>query len=141
MASNVPLHRVRQLVLPYLCDQVKISPAAKTMKEVFEPIETVFERWGGLLRSLTGDGESAQADAILDLQKWCSGKTPKEAKWFALFLKAMYDEDIVTEEAIVAWFKHPQSRTIGDEMGKIARESGKKYLESLMEEDDDDEDE
>lgn len=122
MASNVPLGEVRDVVIPFIlksCD----GPNG---------IASVIERWGGLIASLTGNQEEAMSDTLLSVQKFVLEVKNGDVRFFLRTLKAFYEEDVVTEEAVFAWYKSKPSRMGA---GNLALwNSAKPFVEALAEE-------
>ncbi|KAM0754479.1 hypothetical protein T439DRAFT_309262 [Meredithblackwellia eburnea MCA 4105] len=139
MASNVPLGDVRDVVVPFLLER------AWAGKEGGVP--GIVKRWGGLIEAVTGESEESMQGALLSAQKFAvdhSEKltaTEKETTiFFQRTLKAFYEEDVISENAVFAWFKSPASRATGGELGRKLWNAAKPFIEALAE-DDDDEDE
>jgi translation initiation factor eIF-2B subunit epsilon len=134
MASNVPLGRVREFVIPYIlsrCDGTNVS-------------ETI-ARWGGLVANLTGEGEDAMKDCLLIAQKFVAeramaGAAP-DLRFFLRVLRGFYDEDVVSDEAAFAWYKSVEARSVGGEAGRTLWAGSKPFLEALAEDSDDEEEE
>ncbi|KAL8287047.1 hypothetical protein RQP46_004053 [Phenoliferia psychrophenolica] len=133
MASNVPLAQVRDVVVPFVLARAA-DPAA---------VPALVIRWGGLIESLTGGQEDAMRDTLLAAQEFAAarvGDDSQRLRWFQRVLKAFYEEDIVTDDAVFAWYKMPKARTAGGEAGKKLWDGAKPFIEALAE-DSDDEDE
>jgi translation initiation factor eIF-2B subunit epsilon len=148
MASNVPLSRVRRVVVRYLARRVPL-PKGASARELYESATKVVQRWGGLVSSVTED-EDAMVDGIVDLQQYFAEETTKAddedsdggapVKMFALMLRAFYEEDVVSEDSIMEWWKAPESRRGGDEVRRV-REGAKAFVQALAEAESDSESE
>lgn len=131
MASNVPQARLRAAVVVYLCQKGGTS-AVEAVK--------IVSRWGGLLAGLIGEDEDAMVDALLALQRHCAEET-SHARLFPAYLQAFYNEDVVDEAGVVAWYRSPASRTTGGDAGTKMREIGGKFVQKLLEADSESEEE
>ncbi|KAK4703891.1 translation initiation factor eIF-2B subunit epsilon, partial [Phenoliferia sp. Uapishka_3] len=133
MASNVPLGQVRDVVVPFVL--AKASDATK--------VPALIKRWGGLIESLTGEQEDAMRDTLISAQKFAASREGEDKHlilWFQRVLKAFYEEDIVSDDAVFAWYKFPLARTVGGEKGRKLWVGAKPFIEALAE-DSDEEDE
>lgn len=126
MASNVPQSRLRSTVVSYLC--TKASEGDKTSAEAVK----VVKRWAGLIAGLVGEDELAMADTLVALQRHCA-EDPGQARLFPAFLQAFYNDDVVSEEGVVRWFKSPASRETGGEAGLKLRDVGGRFVQALTE--------
>ncbi|KAI5474655.1 hypothetical protein MNV49_002699 [Pseudohyphozyma bogoriensis] len=105
MASNVPLGKVREVVIPYILSRCADAAAVPEM----------IKRWGGLIESLTGDQEEPIKDCLLTTQAYVAGRSGDEAAKVTFFLKvlvAYYTVDVITAEGVFAWYKSPASRSL-----------------------------
>lgn len=138
MASNVPLSEVRKIVIAFVlrkCDPEKPREMV-----------AVLDRWGGLIQTVAQDD---QIEALGVVQAFCATDA-KYTKLFVPLLKKFYNDDVVSDESIVNWWRHPISRRTTEEAGgergralrKAAEEVVRYILESedSSEEDEDDED-
>jgi translation initiation factor eIF-2B subunit epsilon len=137
MASNVPLKRVIGVVVPYLCDRIKVDSTASA-KDVGSQVEDLVERWGSLVTSLTGGTEGGMVDALLALQTYCATQDV-HPRLFAAFLQAYYNDDVISEEAALQWVRNPAARTTGGEAGTKLWQTGAAFVKALMEADSDEE--
>lgn len=126
MASNMPLAIVRDFVIPYVLEKCVTSAGVKGM----------ITRWGGLVSSLTGSEESEMAAGLLCAQRYVAEKKGGDLKFFSLVLRGFYEEDVVTEEAVLSWYKSKAARMVPGE-GKKLWDGAKPFIEALMEEDSD----
>lgn len=93
-------------------------------------------RWGGLISSLTGSEEEEMSAGLLCAQKYVA-ENGGDLRFFSRVLKAFYEQDVVTEEAVFAWYKSAASRNVGGEAGKKLWAGAKPFVEALLEEDSD----
>lgn len=136
MASNVPLGQVRDVVISYLI--------GKCREGTTTGVAGLIERWGGLISSLTGDQVDAMRDCILRSQVVVAeekGGNPVDVGFFLRLLKGFYEQDVVSEEAVLEWYKSAESRNVAGEAGKKLWTGAKPFVEWLMQEDESDEEE
>lgn len=132
MASNVDLAEVRKIVVPYLLRRAERNSAL---------VPQLVERWGGLISSLTGEGEGAMVHCILEAQRFVATQLDGDMRFFLLTLKGFYEEDVVTDDSVFAWYKDPRAREVGDDMGRKLWAGARGFVEMIAESDsDDDED-
>lgn len=113
MASNVPQGEVRRVVVESLLSTcVEESNGGKDARKM----ASWLDRWSPLLASLmssAGDeGEEQGRDVIDVMQTFCSSPE-HHTTHLALFvplLKKLYNDDVLSDEAIIAWWKSPSSR-------------------------------
>lgn len=135
MASNVPLPFVRDLVVPFV-----LTRATEDAKGVAE----VVKRWGGLIGEVTGQEVGAMSETLLAAQRYCAAREGEERQavvYWQRVLMAFYDEDIVSEDAVIAWWKSPAARSTGGERGMVLWVGAKPFIEKLMEESDEESEE
>ncbi|KZT44053.1 nucleotide-diphospho-sugar transferase [Sistotremastrum suecicum HHB10207 ss-3] len=102
MASNVPLRRVKEVVVSFFVEKIRIvDGAAEQRKEVTK----VIGRWGALLTSI-GGADGVETCAIL--QAHCAS-TPKHMTLFGPVMAALYSSDVVDEDDIREWHSRPES--------------------------------
>lgn len=87
---------------------------------------------------MTGPQEAAQEECILSAQKVVAESGEDNRFWLRV-LKGFYDMDVITEDAVFAWYKSPASRSVGGEGGKKLWAGAKPFVEALMEESDEEE--
>ncbi|KAL1667737.1 nucleotide-diphospho-sugar transferase [Schizophyllum commune] len=131
MASNVPLLRVRESVVAAIVERIPIvagDPAGQR-----RAIHQMIGRWGDLINQIGG---MDPVETILVLQRHCA--TSERLALFGQILAALYQEDVVEEEDIRAWFKHPEARgedvgVTGEELENIkkCRDVGAKMIEQF----------
>ncbi|GAA5909439.1 hypothetical protein JCM5296_000571 [Sporobolomyces johnsonii] len=131
MASNVPLGEVRAVVIPYIlarCDGANGAAA-------------VLDRWGGLIANLTGEQEEAMVDCVLVAQTYVAHEGGGDLRFWLRVLKGFYETDVVTDEAVFAWYKSGKARATAGEVGKALWAGSRPFLEALQEDDEDSEEE
>jgi translation initiation factor eIF-2B subunit epsilon len=131
MASNVPLGEVRAVVIPYVLERCDGANNAGPF----------LERWGGLIANLTGEAEEAMVDCLLIAQRFVAEEGGGDVRFWLRILKAFYEEDVATDEAVFAWYKDARARTTGGEEGKKLWGASRPFLEALQEDEDSDEEE
>ncbi|TRM61898.1 nucleotide-diphospho-sugar transferase [Schizophyllum amplum] len=108
MASNVPLIRVRESVVGAIVERIPIvagDPAGQR-----RAIAQVIGRWGDLINQIGG---MDAVETVTVLQQHCAGS--ERMPLFGQILAALYQEDVVEEDDIRAWYKSPLSRGEGVE--------------------------
>lgn len=140
MATNVALKDVIGVAVPFFCDQVMVSDKASA-SEVAESVNTLVERWGALIDSLTGRAEGGMVEVLFFLQEHCATKEGIHPRLFPAFLQAFYEEDVVSEEAIRAWVTNPAAKITGGAPGSKLWQIGANFMRALMEAEDSDDDE
>ncbi|SCV74138.1 BQ2448_6570 [Microbotryum intermedium] len=133
MASNVPLMRVREVVIPFVLKRCLVDPN-KTL--------AVLERWGGLIANLTAEQEEGMKDSLLIAQEWVAEKVEDEKEGMRMWLrvlKAFYETDVVDDESVFAWYKSTEARSVGGEVGRKLWAGAKPFLEAIAQEEDSDE--
>ncbi|KAL1713469.1 hypothetical protein EV715DRAFT_258392 [Schizophyllum commune] len=147
MASNVPLLRVRESVVAAIVERIPIvagDPAGQR-----RAIHQMIGRWGDLINQIGGMdpvetilvlqvGNPLRVDRLwlTPTQRHCA--TSERLALFGQILAALYQEDVVEEEDIRAWFKHPEARgedvgATGEELENIkkCRDVGAKMIEQF----------
>ncbi|XP_078428465.1 eukaryotic translation initiation factor 5-like [Wolffia australiana] len=61
-------------------------------------------KWVQHLAAAAGQDEAGQICLLQGLERFVAGAGPEAVKEVALVLKLLYDEDVVEEEVVVAWF-------------------------------------
>lgn len=114
MASNVPQGEVRRVVTESLLSTcIEESGGGKD----FRKMASWLDRWSPLLASLlsgasSSDGDEQDSDIINVMQTFCSS-AEHHMTHMALFvplLKKFYNDDVLGDEALIAWWKSPSSR-------------------------------
>ncbi|POY72520.1 hypothetical protein BMF94_4346 [Rhodotorula taiwanensis] len=136
MASNVPLNEVRAVVVPYVLRRAGgAAGAADTL-----------DRWGGLIASLTGDQDDAMVDCVLRAQEFVaagdidSGVAPGDVRMWLRVLKGFYENDVVSDDAVFAWYKSVDARKVGGDEGRKLWAASRPFLEAIQDDDDDEDD-
>lgn len=131
MASNVPLGEVRAVVIPYVLRRCNGAAGASDL----------LARWGGLVANLTGDQEDAMVDCLLVAQDYVATEAGGDARLWLRVLKGFYETDVVSDEAVFAWYKDPRARSTAGDEGKKLWGASRPFLEAIQEDDDSDEEE
>ena len=147
MASNVPPSEVRRVVIAFVLSRCSVEQAKETAD--------LLDQWGPLLREVSHDD---QVEALAVMQSFCALNVTHTRLLLPL-LKKVYNDEIVSDDAILAWWRHPSSRRLAYsvdekraaaatpvvlELRKRAEPVVRHILESLEsseEEEDDDDDE
>lgn len=137
MASNVPLNEVRAVVVPYVLRRAGGATGAAG----------ILERWGALIASLTGDSDDAMVDCLLRAQEYVaagdadSGVALGDVRLWLRVLKGFYEHDVVSDEAVFAWYKSPDARKVGGDEGRKLWAASRPFLEAITEDDSDEDSE
>lgn len=123
MASNVPLDKVREVVIPFILKRCVDANG----------VAAIIERWGGLITSLTAGQEEAMIDSLHSVQKFVVAQQGGDKRFFLRVLKGFYEEDVVSEEAVFKWYKSKRARDGVEELALW--NSAKPFVEALAEED------
>jgi len=143
MASNVPLRLVREAVIGFIVDRIKVVPGSGPDQR--KEIATMVGRWGGLVDRIGGVDA---VETVEILQSHCASS--ERLPLFGQILAAFYQDDIVEEDDIREWHSQPASR--GDDVDAGLKDNFKKcwtvgahmikqFDEQESEESDEDEDE
>ena len=100
MASNVPPEEVRVVVIAYTLSRCSADAAKQTAD--------LLDHWGPLIRDVAQDD---QVQALAVMQSYCAQHL-SHVRLFVPLLKKLYNDEIVSDDAIVAWWKHPSSRRV-----------------------------
>ncbi|GAA5860000.1 hypothetical protein JCM8547_003052 [Rhodosporidiobolus lusitaniae] len=131
MSSNVTLGEVRSVVVPYIL----------TRCEGAANVASVLERWGGLIANLTGEQEDAMVDCLLLAQRFVAEEGEADGRFWLRVLKGFYETDVVSDEAVFAWYKSAKARQTAGEEGKKLWAASRPFLEAIQDDDEDDSDE
>lgn len=134
MASNVPLKEVRKTVVAFILNKCEPDRPKDMLG--------VLDKWCPLISVVASDD---QIEALTIVQNFCATHE-QYYKIFIPLLKKFYNDDIISEENIVAWWRSPTSRSTSDETGgeknlalrKAAEEVIRYILESQQSSDEDD---
>lgn len=137
MASNVPLKEVRKTVIGFILTKCEPDQPKEMLK--------VLDKWCPLISIVAVDD---QVEALATVQNFCATHA-KYSKIFIPLLKKFYNDDAISEENIVGWWKSPLSRKTDAEIGgeknlqlrKAAEEVIRYILENQESEDEDDDEE
>lgn len=127
MASNVSLRDVQKVVVETLLDRCKPTDP--------KSVQALVVRWGKLIAQVSQDDEQ---QAVVVMQSYCASN-PAKTNLFVPLLKLFYNEDVVSDEAIVAWWRSKASQT-GNEKMLDLRTRAQGVVRYILEDDDDDED-
>lgn len=135
MASNVPLKEVRKTVIEFILHKCDPEQPKQMLK--------VLDKWCPLISVVAVDD---QIEALATVQHFCA-KTEGYFKLFLPLLKKFYNDDVISEENIVGWWKSPLSRESSEAVGgekngqlrKAAEEVIRYILESQESSDEEDE--
>lgn len=100
MASNVPNAEVRYVVVSFVLRRCDVDQPKATAD--------LLDHWGPLLREVAQDD---QVEALAAMQSFCAAHI-SHTRLFVPLLKKVYNDEIVPDDAILAWWKHPSSRHV-----------------------------
>ena len=148
MASNVQTNEVKKVAIPFILSHCDVEQPKQTAD--------FLDRWGLLITEVAHDDA---VEGIAVMQSYCA-LSPPHMRLFIPLLKKVYNDEILPDEAILAWWKHPSSRRVVLEPPERSRWSGsvspeqvvlelrkraepvvRHILESLVSDDDDEEEE
>ncbi|BEI83791.1 hypothetical protein CcaverHIS002_0403950 [Cutaneotrichosporon cavernicola] len=140
MGFDSGIDPAREQVVTFFMSQMSLEGG---LAQILADATKIWARWGGMAVNLSRDG----SDIALDIQTFCV-RNPDYIPYFGLFLRALYDSDVVDEDALIEWRSLPAARGEGaqvDEKTAYAEAfaKGKQYvdiLEDMESDDDDDED-
>lgn len=138
MAENVNYVQVRSALVTALLERMheQVNDGNGAPSAV---VNAVMKRWGELLQRVIFSPDE-QVSTILSLQQICSDRLDL-IRYFGLVLQAMYNFDVVDEDAINNWFESSYSRNGSAEFDRLRDKNGRQFVEWLAEADEDDEDE
>ena len=137
MASNVPPGEVRRMVVSFLLGRCAVDKAKETAD--------LLDHWGPLLQEVAQDD---QVEALALIQSYCAVHVT-HTRLFLPLLKKVYNDELVSDESILAWWKHPSSRRVvyedhdTEDAHQIVLELRKRaepVVRHILEDDDDDDD-
>ncbi|PKI82944.1 translation initiation factor eIF-2B epsilon subunit, GEF [Malassezia vespertilionis] len=109
MASNVSPSEVRRTVIAFVLGHCNVDEAKETAD--------LLDHWGPLIHEMAQDD---QIEALALMQSYCALHLPK-MRLFLPLLKKVYNDEIVSDEAILQWWRDPRSRRLAyDSEGKNA---------------------
>lgn len=100
MASNVPPGEVRKVAISFVLARCSVDQAKDTAD--------LLDHWGPLLQEVAHDD---QVEALATMQSFCAANVT-HTKLFLPLLKKVYNDEIVADESILAWWRHASSRRI-----------------------------
>lgn len=141
MGYNSGIDAAREEVVNFFMSKTSIDGGAA---KILGDATKIWARWGKMALNLSRDG----SDIALDIQTYCV-RNSAYLPWFGLFLRALYDSDVVDEDALVEWRSLTAARGEGAKVDEKAGyleafAKGKQYvdiLEDMDSGDDDDESE
>ncbi|KAK1232011.1 translation initiation factor eIF-2B epsilon subunit, GEF [Marasmius sp. AFHP31] len=133
MASNVPIARVREVVIAAIVERIPIVEGGGIPQR--KEIANVIGRWGPLIGRIGGFDA---VETISELQAHCT--TSSRFPLFGQILAALYQDDIVEEDDIRAWHRLSSSQGDGNEEMKKCWLIGGRMIEQFDEQESDDED-
>lgn len=107
MSTNVPLSEVRKIVVEQVLSRCDATDSRKTASWL--------DRWSGLVSAVTtGSGEQEGKEVIDVMQSYCASHgNGSMMGLFVPLMKKFYNDDVLSDEAIIAWWKSPSSRDGG----------------------------
>lgn len=100
MASNVPPGEVRKVVISFVLSHCAVDQPRETA--------ALLDHWGPLIREVAHDD---QVEALAVMQSFCALHV-SHTKLFGPLLTKVYNDEMVSDEAILAWWRHPSSRQV-----------------------------
>lgn len=100
MASNVPPGEVRKVVITFVLHHCSVDQPRETA--------ALLDHWGPLIREVAHDD---QIEALAVMQSFCAVHL-SHTKLFVPLLTKVYNDEMVSDEAILAWWRHPSSRQL-----------------------------
>lgn len=106
--------------------------------ELYGIAKRLFTKWKSILEHYMTN-EDDQVEVLLKFEETCQEATGKAfAPIFCPVLRVLYDQDIISEDAIVSWASEKQDAEEGDKLFLKQCEAFIKWLQEASEEDDDD---
>lgn len=104
--------------------------------ELFAIARRLFGRWKSILtHHMTSEDD--QVEVLLKFEEMCLESAKAFAPIFCPVLRALYDQEIISEDAIVSWASEKQDAEEGDKIFLRQCEAFIKWLEEASEEEDD----
>ena len=100
MASNVPPSEVRRVVIAFVLARCDVERPKETAD--------LLDKWGPLFREVSHDD---QVEAIAVMQSYCAMHLT-HMRLFLPLLKKAYNDEMVSDDAILAWWRHPSRRKV-----------------------------
>ncbi|KAI5076070.1 hypothetical protein GOP47_0008135 [Adiantum capillus-veneris] len=106
--------------------------------ELFGIARTLFSKWKSILEHYLTN-EDDQVEVLLKFEEICLEASGKAfAPIFCHVLRVLYDQEIISEDAILSWASEKQDAEEGDKVFLRQCEAFIKWLEEASEEEDDD---
>lgn len=109
-------------------------------KELLMSTKEIISKWGSLLQKFL-KGSDDEHEILLTFEEVCSECHKEFAPLFSQILQVLYDKDIVSEDAILAWAEEKQDADDNDRVFLKQSEPFIQWLKEAPEEDDDEDDE
>lgn len=125
------------MVVSFLLGRCAVDKAKETAD--------LLDHWGPLLQEVAQDD---QVEALALIQSYCALHVT-HTRLFLPLLKKVYNDELVSDESILAWWKHPSSRRVvyedqdTEDAHQIVLELRKRaepVVRHILEDDDDDDD-
>ncbi|GMK58734.1 hypothetical protein CspeluHIS016_0601760 [Cutaneotrichosporon spelunceum] len=141
MGYDSGIDPAREQVVNFFMSRISLEGG---MAQILANGTEIWGRWGDMAVNLSRD----LSDIALDVQTFCV-RNSQYIPYFGLFLRALYDSDVVDEDALIEWRSLTAARGEGAQADEKAGyldafAKGKQYvdiLEDMDSEDDDDDDE
>ncbi|WRT63187.1 uncharacterized protein IL334_000090 [Kwoniella shivajii] len=141
MGENAGQDAARKEIINFFLTKVSLEGGAP---QILKSTTSVFERWGGLVRSFSTTDYTLIA---LDVQNYCV-ENKEYSQWFGIILRGLYDSDTITEDELIDWRDSSIARGEGTTNPQEKKEwldvyqKGKPFVDVLesMESDDDEDD-
>ncbi|CAO1637737.1 unnamed protein product [Sympodiomycopsis kandeliae] len=102
MSTNVPLSEVRQIVIEQILSHTSTLSSAETEKWL--------TRWSPLITAISSSADVNEGvEILLFIQAYFTTHTDQGSLWIPI-LKKFYNDDIVSDEGFIAWWKNSKSR-------------------------------
>ncbi|CAM6096857.1 unnamed protein product [Calypogeia fissa] len=105
-------------------------------RELLQNVKQVVLEWGSLLRKFIKHQDD-EMEVLLKFEEICLSENREFAPIFSLVVQDLYDKDIITEDAIVAWASEKEG---GDEVDKLFVKQCEKFIQWLQDAEEDDSD-
>ncbi|GJP76699.1 hypothetical protein CLOP_g7168 [Closterium sp. NIES-67] len=114
------------------------TPPGAPTKELLASTRAVVTRWTSLLRRFL-KGTDDEVEVLLTFEEVCNETRPEFAPVFVNVLETLYDKDIVSEEAVMAWAEEKQFADAADKVFVERSAAFIKWLKEAEEEEESDE--
>jgi len=109
-------------------------------EELLISTKDVVTKWGSLLQKFL-KGSDDEHEILLTFEEVCLESHKDFAPLFSQVLQVLYDRDIVSEDAIMAWAQEKKDADDNDKVFVKQSEPFIQWLKEAPEEDDDEDDE